>query len=238
MAVPLEISWKTHALSDKLFHDFWRSWVSKKVGSTWTRMLDLGGGTGASTVGFARKNHTIVCLDISRDALLSGKKTYSKVQRMHYVLGDATVLPFQDEVFDIVHCEAALHHFPDRNRALEEVKRILKPGGKFLAWEPGLTNPFAMPARKFFRTTVHDESEKPFVPSSLVNLISKHFVNVDVRYFGLLTYVLPFVFARFEKIGDFTSRVFPYLIRLDKDLSRLLPDFAGVVALYAEKRIN
>lgn len=47
-----------------------------------------------------------------------------------YVLGDATNLPFADGTADAICCFAALHMFPDPFRSLDEMARVLKPGGR------------------------------------------------------------------------------------------------------------
>lgn len=47
-----------------------------------------------------------------------------------YVRGDAVLLPFRDQTFDAVCCFAALHMFPDAEKALDHMARVLKPGGR------------------------------------------------------------------------------------------------------------
>lgn len=47
-----------------------------------------------------------------------------------YVRGDAVRLPFRDASFDAVCCFAALHMFPDAEKALDHMARVLKPGGR------------------------------------------------------------------------------------------------------------
>jgi SAM-dependent methyltransferase len=47
------------------------------------------------------------------------------------VRGDASNLPFADDTFDSACCYAALHMFPDPMRTLDEIARVLKPGGHF-----------------------------------------------------------------------------------------------------------
>jgi len=44
--------------------------------------------------------------------------------------GDATSLPFPDESFDVVLCQAGLMFFPDPGAALGEMRRVLRPGGR------------------------------------------------------------------------------------------------------------
>ena len=48
-------------------------------------------------------------------------------------IGDAAQLPFRDASFDTVSVVAALNHIPNREAALLSVRRVLRPGGRFLA---------------------------------------------------------------------------------------------------------
>lgn len=51
-------------------------------------------------------------------------------------VGDVTSLRYADASFDAVHCERVLMHLDDPNRALSEMARIVKPGGRVVATEP------------------------------------------------------------------------------------------------------
>ena len=52
-------------------------------------------------------------------------------------VADAETIPYEDATFDLVVGHAVLHHIPDVERALREVLRVLKPGGRFVfAGEP------------------------------------------------------------------------------------------------------
>ncbi|HSG41519.1 MAG TPA: methyltransferase domain-containing protein [Anaerolineales bacterium] len=50
---------------------------------------------------------------------------------------DAQQIPFEDETFDAVIANFMLYHVPDRPKALNEIKRVLKPGGKLIAATAG-----------------------------------------------------------------------------------------------------
>lgn len=53
------------------------------------------------------------------------------IKNLTFIHGDAQNLPFEDSSFNAVNCCGALHLFPDINKTLQEVHRILKPCGKF-----------------------------------------------------------------------------------------------------------
>ncbi|HEX5167177.1 MAG TPA: methyltransferase domain-containing protein [Thermomicrobiales bacterium] len=51
-------------------------------------------------------------------------------------LGDAYALPYDDQCFDIAHCERVLMHLADPQAALQEMRRVVRPGGRVVAVEP------------------------------------------------------------------------------------------------------
>jgi SAM-dependent methyltransferase len=53
--------------------------------------------------------------------------------RFHYQVADAQQIPFEDNTFDAAIANYMLYHVPDRPRALQEIHRVLKPGGRFYA---------------------------------------------------------------------------------------------------------
>jgi ubiquinone/menaquinone biosynthesis C-methylase UbiE len=53
----------------------------------------------------------------------------------------ALELPFEDNSFDVVHSWDFLHHVPDVPKAISEIRRVLRPGGRYIAVEPNLINP-------------------------------------------------------------------------------------------------
>lgn len=54
-------------------------------------------------------------------------------KRFVYAVADAQALPFADATFDAVIANHMLYHIPDLPRALAEIRRVLKPAGRFYA---------------------------------------------------------------------------------------------------------
>jgi len=52
-----------------------------------------------------------------------------------FVEGDAELLPWDDRTFDVVTCRVCAHHFPHVARAVREMARVLRPGGRFILME-------------------------------------------------------------------------------------------------------
>lgn len=104
-------------------------------GDTKARLLDIGCGTGEvlRLVAGKRANTTLVGADISERMI---EITAGKVPAVLAVCSVFENLPFADETFDVVAANSVLHHLPDLKAAAREVHRILRPGGRFLAFEP------------------------------------------------------------------------------------------------------
>lgn len=101
------------------------------------RILEVGCGNGAFTIFAARVSGTkgeVYALDIQPRMLMQLKKKLSRpenrdIKNIKLVEGDAHKLPFNDNSFDVVYTVTVLQELPDQNRALKEMKRVLKPGG-------------------------------------------------------------------------------------------------------------
>ncbi len=95
------------------------------------RVLDVACGPGNFTRGFARATGEglVVGIDASKTMLaVAVRKTDSA--NLAYVRGDACGLPFRDGSFDAVCCFAALYLIQEPMRALDEIARVLAPGGR------------------------------------------------------------------------------------------------------------
>ena len=103
---------------------FDKSWREKAADNLiGTSVLDLGSGTGAA---FDQ------LLNYETTAIDPDKKMLELNTFENKVLGSAENLPFEDNSFDNVFCSFVWRNVSDTNKALEEVHRVLKPGGKFI----------------------------------------------------------------------------------------------------------
>ena len=103
---------------------FDKSWRKKAADNLiGTSVLDLGSGTGAA---FDQ------LLNYETTAIDPDKKMLELNTFENKVLGSAENLPFEDNSFDNVFCSFVWRNVSDTNKALEEVHRVLRPGGKFI----------------------------------------------------------------------------------------------------------
>ncbi len=97
------------------------------------RILDLGCGNGKLRLLFKDIEVDYTGVDNSSKQLEFAKASSDFfLARQQFVLADVFKLPFADNSFDVVYCLATLHHvpsFPLRLKALQEIKRVLKPNG-------------------------------------------------------------------------------------------------------------
>ncbi|GAA1346720.1 demethylmenaquinone methyltransferase [Falsarthrobacter nasiphocae] len=107
------------------------------------RVLDLAAGTGTSSEPYADAGIEVVAGDISEGMLAVGRERRPDIE---FVYADALDLPFEDESFDVVTISYGLRNVQDTSRALAEMLRVLKPGGRVVVAE------FSRPVNPLFRT--------------------------------------------------------------------------------------
>jgi len=97
-------------------------------------LLDIATGGGHTANAFAGRVKKVTAVDITPEMLEAAEKFVkgNGHKNVEFKIGDAENLPFPDRVFDIITCRIAPHHFPDVNKFVEEVHRVLKPNGQFL----------------------------------------------------------------------------------------------------------
>jgi ubiquinone/menaquinone biosynthesis C-methylase UbiE len=119
--------------------DMIRSLPDLKVG----KVLDIGCGSGVYLQEFFAMGFDCYGLDISQEMVetcenLLGAKEHP--DRVHVARGEVEHLPYKDEEFDLVICIGVLGYLLRDERALAELKRIVKPGGYLLV---NLTNMYS-----------------------------------------------------------------------------------------------
>jgi ubiquinone/menaquinone biosynthesis C-methylase UbiE len=96
------------------------------------RALDIATGTGFTALALAPQCREIVGMDLTFGMVREARRLAweRRASSLTFCLGDAEALPFQSNTFDIVTCRHAAHHFPDIPRALQEMARVAKIGGR------------------------------------------------------------------------------------------------------------
>jgi demethylmenaquinone methyltransferase/2-methoxy-6-polyprenyl-1,4-benzoquinol methylase len=111
----------------------WRRVVAKAVAArSGQSILDLAAGTGSSSVAFTGPGIRVVAGDFSQGMLSVGRKRHPEIE---FVFADATALPFEKSEFDAVTISFGLRNVVDTSKALKEMLRVTKPGGKLVICE-------------------------------------------------------------------------------------------------------
>ena len=105
--------------------------VGIRTGDT---VLEIGPGTGFYSVEAARRvapSGRLICLDIQREMLLeTRRRVVAAALRADFVCADAGTLPLRSASVDKVYLITVLGEIPDRQVALQEIRRVLRPGGQ------------------------------------------------------------------------------------------------------------
>lgn len=94
------------------------------------RVLEVGCGIGVDAIQFARRANDMYLVDLSAMSLRLTLRRFANEQlAAHAALADAENLPFEAGSFDVAYSFGVLHHSPNTERSIEQLHRILKPGG-------------------------------------------------------------------------------------------------------------
>jgi len=122
-----------------------------------THALDLATGTGDIARELAGRGASVIGLDITLRmieiarskvawGLQPGRTAASSNRTPHYLVGDMLALPFPSASFDLVTTGYGLRNVPDLTTAIDEIQRVLKPGGQLLSLD------FNRPSNALVRT--------------------------------------------------------------------------------------
>ncbi len=109
------------------------------------KILDLGTGPGYLPIEIARRssNVRIIGVDLSRKLINMARSNSAKAglsDRLHFQLGDAGRLDFNDSSFDMVISTGMLHALKNPVKVIQEVYRVLKSGGEAWIFDPAIVS--------------------------------------------------------------------------------------------------
>src|SRR5213594_2590701 len=119
-------------LRDELFGDrFHLAAMAAFADRDWT-VGDLGCGTGQVSASIAPFVSRVIAVDASPAMLQAAKKRLQHAGNIDLRRGELEALPIDDAMLDAATLMLVLHHVPEPERALADVKRVLKPGGRLV----------------------------------------------------------------------------------------------------------
>lgn len=114
----------------------WRISTTRAIGARkGMRVLDVAAGTGTSSAAIAAQGAAVVAADFSEGMLEVGRQRQADNELIEFVHADATKLPFADNEFDAVTISFGLRNVNEPKKALAEMLRVTKPGGRIVICE-------------------------------------------------------------------------------------------------------
>jgi ubiquinone/menaquinone biosynthesis C-methylase UbiE len=135
---------------------------------------DLGCGSGFLTLPLSRRIRKVYGIDIQKEMLehLEQKIKKQKIENIKSLLSKENEIPLEDETLDLLITANTLHEFSDKEKMINEMRRVLKQGGKavivdFKKEETGFGPPLAIRLSK-------DQAKRLFEKNGFIVLKSKN----------------------------------------------------------------
>ncbi|MGD0237038.1 MAG: class I SAM-dependent methyltransferase [Syntrophorhabdales bacterium] len=245
-------------ITTRLSHRY-REWLlirslTKDLALDEKSLLDVGAGSGFDSYRLTRAGARVTALESNPALIYEGRK---KLPEARWIGGFSHVSPFEAESFDIVFCNAGLHHMRDISGTIGEMLRVLKPGG----WMITASDPY----RADFLDESHELAvfdQNPTVLlgvndriprlSEFINVLKTYQDSLDIQLFthGLHPPLLGGQGTGFDRRPNSiprTLRLQSLLLQSDKSLddilewdfethTGLLAETSGTIALKVKKR--
>lgn len=193
-------------------------WILEQLGDLrGRRVLDLGTGAGEAAVYFALLGADVTATDLSPGML----DVTARVARHHGVSLATAVASAEDlsafpsESFDVVYGANVLHHV-DIDKCLDEVQRVLKPGGYGAFWDPIAHNPVINVYRSM-AMEVRTEDEHPIRRGDMRRFHAR-FSTVRSRTFWLTALLIFLKFYVIDRVHPNQDRYWKRIITRQREL--------------------
>lgn len=190
-------------------------------------LLDIACGTGTAAryaAGLVAPGGSVAAIDIDA-AMVAHGRTLEGAGAVDWRVGDAQALPWGNATFDIVLCIQGYQFFPDRAKALAEMRRVMKPGGRLavtvfcsLPYCPG-HEAIAGALQKFAKVD-RTGIERPYSFGDPIALGD----TIQAAGFTELAVIRRFVEARFSSPEEFVDRLSAGGPSARRALEQLSPD--------------
>ena len=117
-----------------------RSWKNDLINwmapQSTQNLADIAGGTGDIAQKFIKAGgNTAHVFDINKEMIQIGKQKFKNLNKIAWTTASAENIPVSDNSFERATISFGLRNITDRNKSLQEIYRILKPGGRFICLE-------------------------------------------------------------------------------------------------------
>ena len=177
----------------KWLHNSRRQWLTAAIDRYFPEecpdpAVDLGTGCGILLAPLSRRFKLVISLDIEHELLHQLKEMPDNGKPVQYLNGDARSLPIRDNAVAAIVCAEVLEHIDDDMACLEEIHRVLKPGGILILSTP---QPFSLlelaagiVLRRPVIPLVRRIYREPVLPMGHINLISSRKLGRQLAHTG------------------------------------------------------
>jgi len=191
-------------------------------------VLEIGAGIGTHTHSLLETGAFVVATDISPNSVKIIKKRYKKYSdKLIAKVADMESLPFGNETFDVV-CSAGSLSYGDNQIVMNEINRVLKPGGRLIIVDSLHENPLYIINRwlGYFRGARSLSTIKRMPTLKLIREYGNKFNLKKLDFFGSLIWLSPILvfFLKKEMVGKFFDR-FDKLINVKRSAFKFVAVF-------------
>jgi SAM-dependent methyltransferase len=226
--------------SDKYTEKF-REWfvykyLVKDLSLAGKTVLDAMGGSGQAADFYLAQGAKLTCLDISEELIESFKKKYPQCDAICASVFENNI---PDASFDVVSIVAGLHHLhPKVDFCIDEVFRILKPGGYFIFMEPHAGSLPDFFRKIWYKTDKNyfEENEASVDISELMQKNSGRFEFKLTKYTGFLAFLLVYNSYVFRVPLGLKKYYSPFLLWIDRLINPLQSRWSSCIAVCQWKK--
>jgi ubiquinone/menaquinone biosynthesis C-methylase UbiE/peptidoglycan hydrolase CwlO-like protein len=174
-------------------------------------VLDIASGEGYGSAYLSQVANSVIGVDIDRECINFSRKKYGSISNLEFVVGSCDAIPLASESIDIVVSFETIEHHDNHDEMMQEIKRVLKPGGVLVISAPNrLTyseNPKSASANPNNQFHVNEPYEYQFI-----SLLSRYFKNI--KLYGQRLAIGSLIFPVSSK-NNFCSSIASYTSKED-----------------------
>jgi 2-polyprenyl-3-methyl-5-hydroxy-6-metoxy-1,4-benzoquinol methylase len=175
------------------------------------KLLDAGCGTGWFSKFSCDRGANVTSMDL-------GEKLLSKVAlkcNSERVVGSILEIPFDDNTFDIIISSEVIEHVPDPYKAMQELFRVLKPGGTLVLTTPNKIWYFAIWIANFLKLRPYQGLENWTGWFEMQQKLTKiGFVETDIRGVHLFPFISKILYPILDFFHQFNKALGPFMLNI------------------------